>query len=187
MSSKGMANFIRGFFHFFFLAVFCPLYAEPSPSIAVVDVTKVFSVHPGTAAATADLTRAREVSRESFKEKSNRLKEILQRHQELIRAGKREDAAEELKAANTVEKEIATLQTTELRDLEEQFRKAKEEIIQSILASIRKFNEDSRYGLILDLSSSSSNGLPQVIDAPGAKDITDEVIAFVKKEAEAAE
>ena len=89
------------------------LRAETGLSLAVVDMTKVFAEHPSTAAATADLTKAREASRESFKEKSNALKEILQQHQELIRAGKKEEAGETLKSANEIEKAIATLRTTE--------------------------------------------------------------------------
>ena len=150
--------------------------------IAVVDMTKVFETHPLTDAVTKELTNDREASRDEFKEKSNALKEILQRHQELIRAGKKTEAAEELKKANKAEKAIATLRTTGLRDLEESFRKAKLRIMKDIVTSIEAFNSESKYALIFDKSSSSSNGLPQVVHAPGATDITDEVIAFIKKQ-----
>src|SRR5690606_16765981 len=107
-----------------FLLLAAGLRAESGLSLAVVDMTKVFAEHPATAMLTAELTEAREASRKSFKEKSDALKEILQKHQELIRAGKKEEAAEVLKAANEIEKAIATLRTTELRDLEEKFREA---------------------------------------------------------------
>lgn len=150
--------------------------------IAVVDMTKVFEAHPLTDAVTKELTNDREASRTDFKEKSNALKEILQRHQELIRAGKRTEAAEELKKANEAEKAIATLRTTGLRDLEESFRKAKNRIMGQIVKSIEAFNAEGKYALVLDKSSSSSNGLPQVVHAPGATDITDEVITFIKKQ-----
>src|SRR5690606_18125208 len=108
-----------------FLLLAAGLRAESGLSFAVVDMTKVFAEHPATAVKMAELTKTREASRESFKEKSNALKEILQRHQELIRSGKKEEAAEALKAANEIEKAIATLRTIELRDLEEKFREAK--------------------------------------------------------------
>ncbi len=90
-----------------------------------------------------------------------------------------------LKAANEAEKSIATLRTTELRDLEERFRKAKSQIMSDIQAAIEEFNKDGRYAMIFDRSSASSNGLPQVLHAPGAVDITAEVIAFVKDQAKA--
>jgi len=157
------------------------LRGESGLSLAVVDMTKVFAEHPSTAVATAELTKAREASRESFKEKSNALKEILQQHQELIRAGKKEEAGEALKSANEIEKAIATLRTTEQRDLEEKFREAKTKIMEEIRGAVEKFNADGRYAMVFDRSSASSNGLPQVVHAPGAVDITAEVIALVKE------
>lgn len=160
-----------------------PVMAEgESPlSIAVVDMTRVFAAHPRTAEATRTLTEARKVSRDEFKDKSNALKEILQRHQELIRAGKKEEAAEQLKKANEAEKAIATLRTTGLRDLEESFRKAKVDILTDIQEAVAEWNREGEYALVLDSSSSSSNGLPQVIHAPGATDVTAEVIEFLRK------
>jgi Skp family chaperone for outer membrane proteins len=151
------------------------------PAIAVVNLTEVFAAHPKTAAATKQLTDDREASRKDFKEKSNTLKQILQKHQELIRAGKKDAAAEELKKANEAEKAIATLRTTGLRDLEEKFRIAKKEILTDVQAAVAEWNESGKYAVILDSSSSSSTGLPQVVHAPGAEDVTEAVIAFLKK------
>tara|TARA_R110000850_G_scaffold51455_16_gene124978 strand:+ start:427 stop:1002 length:576 start_codon:yes stop_codon:yes gene_type:complete len=168
----------------FSLSLLSSISKEPSPSIAVLDMTEVFANHPATELASKELTEAREVSRKTFKEKSNLLKQVLQKHQELIRAGKKEEAAEELKKANEAERAIATLRTTELRDLEEKFRKSKNQIMKDIQKSVAAFNKDGRYALIFDHSSSSSNGLPQVVHAPGAEDITTAVIAFIKKESE---
>lgn len=156
-----------------------PIRAAEPFSIAVIDLTEVFAKHPSTAKASRELTEAREASRASFKDKSNTLKQVLQQHQELIRAGKLEEAAEKLKEANEAEKAIATLRTTELRDLEETFRKAKLAIMSDIQTSVAEFNKDGKFALVLDRSSASSNGLPQVVHAPGATDITKDVIAFI--------
>ncbi len=159
--------------------------AEESIKIAVLDMQKVFASHPSTTTATKELSAARETSRADFKEKSNTLKQILQKHQELIRAGRKKEAEEELKKANEAEKAIATLRSTGLRDLEESFRKAKLEIMKDIQKSVAEFNKDARFTVVLDQSSASSNGLPQVVHAPGATDITNDVISFIKKSAEA--
>ncbi|NNE93925.1 MAG: OmpH family outer membrane protein [Verrucomicrobiales bacterium] len=169
------------------LAFFSPHYTvaqdtkSPAPKIAVVDLMKVFEAHPETKLATDELTKDREAMRDEFKEKSNSLKEVLQKHQELIRASKREAAAEKLKEANELEKAIATLRTTQQRDLEEKFRRAKAKILAAISKSVQEYNADGKYAVILDSSSKSSNGLPQVIHAPGAEDITDAIIAKVKE------
>jgi len=148
---------------------------------AVVDMKAVFARHPATEKASRELTEAREASRAEFKEKSNLLKQILQRHQELIRAGNRDAAAAELEKANAAERSIATLKTTGERDLEEKFRKAKLKIMEEIKVAVEGFNDDGRFALVFDSSSASSNGLPQVVHAPGAIDITAEVIDFITK------
>jgi len=156
--------------------------AEDAPlPIAVVDFTRAFEEHPLTAEVTADLGSKRKAARDEFKSKSNELKKILQQHQELIRAGRKSDAAEKLKEANEAEKAIATLRTTGARDLEEEFRRAKERVMNDIAEAVREFNADGAYAIVLDSSSASSNGLPQVIHAPGATDITEEIVAFVRK------
>jgi Skp family chaperone for outer membrane proteins len=98
----------------------------------------------------------------------------------LLRAGEREQAAAELEKANALERSIAELGTTNERNIEEQFRRAKTEIMDDILRVVRAFNAEKGYALVLDKSSTSSNGLPQVLDAPGADDITAKITARVK-------
>ncbi len=154
--------------------------AQEAPKIAVVDLTAVFESHPRTAAATAELTKLRNEARQKFRAESAELKNTLQRHQELLRDGRREEAAAELEKANALERSIAELGTTNQRDLEERFRRAKVEIMDDIRHAVREFNAQQRYTLVLDRSSASSNGLPQVLDAPGAVDITAEITALVR-------
>ena len=101
---------------------------------------------------------------------------MLQKHQELIRAGNRKSAADKLKEANELEKAIATLRATQQRNLEEKFRQTKTKILTAISKADRDHNADGTYAVILDSPSKSSNGLPQVIHSPGAKDITAEII-----------
>ena len=153
---------------------------QDSPRWAVVDLTAVFQAHPRTAKATAELTKARNAARKKFRDSSAELKNALQRHQELLRAGEREQAAAELEKANALERSIAELGTTNERNIEEQFRRAKTEIMDDILRVVRAFNAEKGYALVLDKSSTSSNGLPQVLDAPGADDITAKITARVK-------
>lgn len=155
--------------------------AQNTPRVAVVDLTAVFEAHPRTATATAELTKARDEARKKFRAESAELKDTLQRHQELLRAGQREQATAELEKANALERSIAELGTTNQRNIEEQFRRAKAEIMDDILRVIREFNAEKGYALVLDKSSASANGLPQVLDAPGATDVTADITARAKQ------
>lgn len=151
--------------------------AEATARLAVVDLTAVFAAHPRTAAATAELTAARNAARQKFRTESAALKNTLQRHQELLRDGRRDEAAAELEKANTLERSIAELGTTNQRNLEEKFQRAKTEILEDIARVVRAFNAQRGYALVLDKSAASANGLPQVLDAPGADDITADIVA----------
>lgn len=148
---------------------------------AVVDLTAVFEAHPRTAVATAELGAARAAARRQFRAESAALKDVLQRHQELLRDGRRAEAAAELEKANTLERSIAELGTTNQRDLEDKFRRAKTEIMDDIARVVREFNARRGYAVVLDKSAASANGLPQIVDAPGADDITAEIIAGLRK------
>lgn len=159
--------------------VFPGVAQEPS-KIAVVDLTKVFAEHPETAVATKELTAARDGIRTVWIEKTNSLKEALQRHQEAIRAENKDSAAEILKEVNELEKAVATLKTTQERDLEQNFIEKKTAILKSIQKSVSEFNAEAKYAVILDDSATSQNGLPMVLDSSGATDITDEIIVKVK-------
>ncbi|MBU3666736.1 MAG: OmpH family outer membrane protein [Chthoniobacterales bacterium] len=162
------------------LAAFAHAASPEAPRFAVVDLTAVFEAHPRTATETARLSVARQAARDDFRAKSKALKDTLQRHQELLRAGNKSAAALELEKANELERLIADLGTTNQKNLEERFRQAKEGIMDDIARVIREFNAERGYALVLDKSAASANGLPQVIDAPGAVDITAEIIARVK-------
>jgi len=149
--------------------------------LATVDMTAVFEAHPRTAAATAELTAARDAARKKFRAESAALKDTLQRHQELLRDGRRADAAAELEKANSLERSIADLSTTQQRQLEESFQRVKSEILSDIVRVVREFNAEKGYAMVFDKSAASANGIPQVIDAPGTEDVTAEIVSRVKK------
>jgi len=172
------------YFLLFSLMAWLPLASvgaeTPLARLAVVNLTAVFEAHPRTARATAQLTADRNAARKDFRARSEELKNLLQSHQELIRNGRQSEAAAALERANDLERSIAELATTNQRDLEEKFRQTKQEIMTDIARTVREFNASAGYTLILDQSAASANGLPQVLDAPGAEDITAQIIARVK-------
>ena len=163
----------------------------PQLKIAVVDVTTVFKAHPATATAEAVLEKSRKEGRELFKEKAEALKDVLQKHQavtqKMVHAGSsvssadKESAKSLLDQAMKLEKEIATLKTTNESDLKTGFINERSKILKNIAEIIAEFNSDGRYALVFDKSASSANGIPQIMHAPGAVDITGQITALVKQ------
>lgn len=174
------------------LALIWPAVAQDSGGlkIAVVDMTAVFKAHPETAKAEAELSGKRKESREVFKAKSDELKEVLQKHQEvtqkLVEAGSKAtselktEAKQLLDQAEALEKEVATLKTTHERDLEQGFIAERRRILALISAEIETLNSNGQFALILDKSAASANGIPQVLNSAGATDLTAKLIETVK-------
>jgi len=164
--------------------------AGGSLRIAVIHMTEVFSAHPETAKAEAALKAKQAAARKDFNAKANQLKAVLQEHQEITRklidAGTdppeplKKQAATLLDQAADLEREIAALQTTGERDLEQEFVRERQRILVGIAKVIETFNSEGTYAVILDRSASAANGIPQVVHAPGAEDITEQVIKLLK-------
>ncbi len=154
--------------------------------VAVVDLVAVFERHPEAESALAALTEERDAARELFREKSKALKETLQKHQELIQAGEREDAKEVLKEAGELETAIATLKTTQEQEIEKRFLAERRRILESIKETVAELNANGRYHLVLDRSAAAANGLPMVLDVRGLDDLTESVLQRVTEKAKEA-
>ncbi len=179
--------------HVIFPVVFAlssSLNAQETGAIAVVDLIAVFKAHPKTVVAEAALAKQQKSSRDAFAAKKKELQNVLEKHQNvtqrLVTAGTsasstdKNAAKELLEAATKLEKEIATLRTTQANDLKTNFVKERGVILAEIRETVAKFNQDGRYSMIFDTSAISANGIPQVIHSPGATDITVEILTLVK-------
>lgn len=162
--------------------------ADAAPlEIAVIDMKQAFRAHPETAKAESRLRAERSKARKEADAKAKELKDLLHQHQQvtskLVAAGVnpddalRQQAEQLLEKASTLEVELAELRTTRERDLRRKFLAERRRILGEIADAVGKYNEEGRFALVLDRSAASSNGLPQVIHAPGATDITRQIVA----------
>jgi Skp family chaperone for outer membrane proteins len=174
------------------IALAVSLTANPARlEIAVVDMEAVFKANPETAKAEARLRDERRKAAKEMNTKAAALKKLLHEHQQvtrkLVAAGKDPDEAlakqadDLLEKASALERELATLRTTRESDLEREFVAERRRILARITAAIEQYNHDGRFALILDRSAASSNGIPQVLHAPGTEDITEQIIAAAAK------
>jgi Skp family chaperone for outer membrane proteins len=161
------------------------------PGLAVVDMTEVFKAHPETAKAEKALAAKRAAAGKAFNAKTKELKDLLHKHQEvtrkLVEAGEGAEEATKAEAerllseAGDLEREVAALHTTNERDLKQEFLHERKRILEDVFRAVAEFNSEGTYALILDRSAASSNGIPQVVHAPGAVDITADIIAVVTR------
>lgn len=166
-----------------------PALAPSGVRIGVVDMERAFMGHPGREAAEARAEKAQAEARKGFVEKSNELKKLLQEHQEVTRSivagtgdleAKKKEAEELLKAAEAKEIEVATMRTTQARDLEVLFLEERGKLMDEVRAAVRAHNEELGLELVLDTSAVRPNGIPLVVDVRGLPDLTDAVVARLK-------
>jgi Skp family chaperone for outer membrane proteins len=165
-------------------------WGQQVPRLAVVDVSAVFRAHPEAKRAEAALEKHRAEARREFDRKANELKGLLQKHQQFtarlgVEGGKatdaqRKEAGDLLEKAARIEREVTELQTRHERDLEQAFLDERRRVMVSVRRLIEEFNSDGTFALVLDVSALSPNGVPQVLHAPGAEDITNAVIGRLK-------
>jgi Skp family chaperone for outer membrane proteins len=161
-------------------------WSQAIPRVAVVDVSAAFVAHPEVKRAEAALEKRRAEARREFDRKAAELKGLLHKHQQLttrlIAAGERASADEKqqadelLERAAQLEREVTALQTTGERDLEQAFLAERRRVMNLIRQAVAELNSDGTYAVVLDISALSPNGVPQVLHAPGADDLTEAVI-----------
>jgi len=161
--------------------------AQAEPVIAVVDFKKALAAHPKAKELEAELKATQDNARKVFEAKEKELKELDANLQK---------AAEPLKTKDgNTQKNIEVVRDLQVRGREIQqsmfevqnrtrqtIADRQDAVLPEIASEVRKLvatANNGQYAVVLDLSALSRDGLPQVIEAPGAFDLTDRVIALL--------
>lgn len=147
--------------------------------IAVIDMEDAFRAHPRREEAETEIEAQRSEARKKFLESSAALKDLLERHQALMLADSREEAANVLAQAAEEEKKVAELKSTNERDLAEAMRTARRSIHADVQAAVKRVNAlpQHDYHIVLDRSAASEAGIPHVVDTRDIADLTEAVKA----------
>ena len=161
--------------------------------VATVDLDKVFTAHPKTQAAEAELKKAEEVIQEDMdkmvaegrvlEEEVAKLREAAKNPllTEDARLKKRNEAEEKLTELQEFQLRVRRTQETKLKQLREQLTKSRQGIVDELLAAVAEFGQAEGYDLVLDRSGMTMNMIPlTVYSAPGL-DVTDKLIERLKK------
>ena len=165
--------------------------------IATVDLDKVFTAHPKTQAAEAELKKAEDGVQEemdqivaegrALQEEVAKLREAAKNPllTEEARLQKRDEAEEKLTELQEFELRARRTQETKLKQMREKVLKSRQTIVDELMAAVNHFAEAGGYDLVLDKSGMTMNAVPMVAYSSPALDVTDKLIEYLKATASA--
>ena len=129
----------------------------------------------------------RKAARNQFDAAKKKLDDILTAHNKLAVEIARTPAtdtahkkADELAvSAAQAERELSDLESGNERKVEDAILGERRKILDDIAATIKAWNKEQRYNLILDRSATSANGIPSVVDYAGVTDITGDIVRIL--------
>ena len=165
--------------------------------IATVDLDKVFTAHPKTQAAEAELKKSEDGVQEEMDQivaEGRGLQEAVAKLREAAknpllteeaRLQKRDEAEEKLTELQEFELRARRTQETKLKQMREKVLKSRQAIVDELMAAVNHFAEAGGYDLVLDKSGMTMNAVPMVAFSNPALDVTDKLIEYLKATATA--
>jgi Skp family chaperone for outer membrane proteins len=170
----------------FLFLMSCVAYAA-DPVIAVVDFKKALAAHPKAKELEAELKATQENARKVFEAKQKELEglqEALATAREPLKTEKG-NTQENIQIVRDLEARGLEIQRSML-DTQARTRQTiadrQDAVLPGLADEVRQkvaTANNGKYAVVLDISALSRDGLPQVIEAPGAFDLTDRVIALL--------
>lgn len=165
--------------------------------IATVDLDKVFTAHPKTQAAEADLKKAEDAIQaemdrmvaegRALEESVAKLREAAKNPllTEEARLTRRNEAEEKLTELQEFQLRARRTQETKLKQMREQVMKSRQGIVDELMAALEQFAQAGDYDLVLDRSGMTMNAIPLVAYSKPELDVTEKLIAFLQAKATA--
>lgn len=162
----------------------------PEGSVAVVNFRKVVTKHPKAGKLEAELRSMSESANKVLQTKDEELLNLEEKIRQVTKEGTQDGQMKPESAKTLLELQQKSLEAQEAAvQVRAQVaaaiaqRRAQElpKIAAEILEFVRAAN-NGKYALVMDNSSLSPEGFPQVLDYPGATDLTDKVISLLPKE-----
>jgi outer membrane protein len=163
--------------------------------IATVDLDKVFTAHPKTQAAEAELKVAEgEVEKEmekmaaegrALEEEVMRLREAARNPMltEEARINRRAEAEDKVTDLQEFQLRARRTQETKVKQLREQLMASRQGIVDELIKEVATFAEAEGYDLVLDRSGMTMNMVPITVYAKAEMDVTDKLIERLKASA----
>ncbi len=160
--------------------------------IATVDLDKVFTAHPKTQAAEAELKKAEDVIQDEMEKMLAEGRAMEETVSKLIDASrnpmlneearlrKRDEAEDKKTQLQEFQVRVRRTQETKLKQMREQLMKTRQGIVDELTAAVADFAKAEGYDLVLDRSGMTMNAVPMLVYANPELDVTDKLIERLK-------
>ncbi|NCC92927.1 MAG: OmpH family outer membrane protein [Opitutae bacterium] len=160
--------------------------------VATVDLDKVFTAHPKTQAAEAELKKAEEAVEEEMEQVAEGLRALEADVTKLreaarspmlsdeARATKRAEAEDKLTELQEAQLRARRTQETKLKQLREQLMASRQGIVDELLKEVAAFAEAEGFDLVLDRSGMTMNMVPLAVYSAPELDVTERLIERLK-------
>ena len=160
--------------------------------VATVDLDKVFTAHPKTKAAEADLKKAEDsiqaemdkivAEGKALQDEVAKLRDAAKNPllTEDARLQKRNEAEDKLTELQDFQLRARRTQESKLKQMREQVLKSRQTIVDELMSAVTQFAKAGGYDLVLDRSGMTMNAIPLVAYSDPALDVTDKLIAYLQ-------
>lgn len=160
--------------------------------VATVDLDKVFTAHPKTQAAEAELKKAEEAIQgemEKMLAEGRALEETVSKLidaarnpmlNEEARLKKRDEAEDKKTELQEFQVRVRRTQETKLKQMREQLMKTRQGIVDELTVAVADFAKAEGYDLVLDRSGMTMNAVPMLVYSNPELDVTDRLIERLK-------
>ena len=170
------------------------LLAQPAVKLVVVDMAKVYDNHYKTEEANAKFRDAEQKAQEQVEELNKQGQTLVDEYKELMEQSKNtvltaearskaeNDGQKKLEDIQRKQGEVQTFRTNTSRSLQQRINTLKSLLLEEITKVVNDLGKGQGATLVIDKSGPTLFGIPSVLYADPAYDITDAVIKEVNKD-----
>lgn len=193
MISAGQKIFRVGWLVFVASSFLAVRETQAQLKIGTVDVNRVFKSYGKTKDAEAKINDAKNAATKEFNERADAYKKAVEEINQIngqldaptlsatAKAAKATERDEKIATVRNMQREITEFRQTREQQLQQEIQRMKEQIVQEITGVVLELVQAKKLDLVFDKSGASFNGFSPVLFSRESDDITDDVIAALRK------
>ncbi len=170
------------------------LLAQPAVKLVVVDMAKIYDSHYKTEEANAKFRDAEQKAQEQVEELNKQGQTLVDEYKDLMEQSKNTvltaearskaeaDAQKKLQEIQNKQTEVQNFRNNTSRSLQQRIKTHRDLLLEEITKVVNDLAKQRGATLVIDKSGPTLFGIPSVLYADAAYDITDEVIKEVNKD-----